>query len=254
MSRNRTLGAPYEQLLVSSDFTTEHNTDRYLVVTPGAGPAVTATLDPNAFEGDQVTILDVSGNAGTFPITIVPSPGQDIFGAASISSDGGSIELTFISIPNVGSGWTVQSGSASPVGTPARVTAVGPAVPVPLPVVDGPIAVCLTLPTITAPVGSTLNISGYLQIVNTTAMAQSGLQVEVELAAGGGGSILPLGLFTRASFPMGPGFYINVPFNGDYVTTTETTDIVITAFQPGGTPGSLNCGVNGSVAVVMQVP
>jgi len=95
MGRNRLLGAPYEQQVVSASFVTEPNIDRYIVVTPSGGPAVTVTLDPNAFNGDQVTIVDGAGNAAAHNITIVPSAGQTIDGPTVISTDFGALEVTF---------------------------------------------------------------------------------------------------------------------------------------------------------------
>ncbi len=125
MGRNRLLGSPYEQQFVSSDFTTAHNIDRYLVETAG----IVVTLDPNAFEGDQVAIVDASNDAGAAPITFVPSPGQSIFGPPTINTNGGSALLTFVNIPGAGSGWTIQQGA--PVTTSQFLTGTTTAGPTP---------------------------------------------------------------------------------------------------------------------------
>jgi hypothetical protein len=94
MTRNRTLGTPYELQVVTSDFQTEAHVDRYLVATPSMGPAVTVTLDPSAFNGDQVVIQDASLNTSTYPITI---DGVVVGDVNSIADDGGSLTLTYSS-------------------------------------------------------------------------------------------------------------------------------------------------------------
>ena len=48
---------------------TEPSTDRYLINNT-SGEAITITLDPNAFNGDQVFIADINGNAATHPISV----------------------------------------------------------------------------------------------------------------------------------------------------------------------------------------
>jgi len=102
MTRNRTLGTPYELQVVTTDFQTEAHVDRYLVLTPHLGPAITITLDPSAFNGDQVVIQDVSFNSSTFPITV---DGTVIGDIDSLADDGGSLTLTFSS--QLG-GWVAQ--------------------------------------------------------------------------------------------------------------------------------------------------
>jgi hypothetical protein len=109
MTRNRTLGAPYEQLVVTQSFTTVPDIDRYLVETPLGGLQVVVTLDPDAFNGDQVVIIDAGQTAGTQPIQINPSDGQEIFGASTIATNGDSVLLTFSS--ELG-GWTTQWSSS----------------------------------------------------------------------------------------------------------------------------------------------
>ncbi len=117
MARNRTLGSPFEQQLVSADFTTEHNIDRYIVI--GPGPVVTATLDPNAFNGDQVTLLNAPNVTGS--VNIVPSPGQVLIGASTISVPGDSVLLTFLDLPESGLPpvWTAQYQSANASTAPS---------------------------------------------------------------------------------------------------------------------------------------
>src|SRR5271167_1421690 len=129
MGRNRLLGAPYEQQVVSASFVTEPNIDRYIVVTPSGGPAVTVTLDPNAFNGDQVTIVDGAGNAAAHNITIVPSAGQTIDGPSVIATDFGALELTFSF--GLGNVWMPSttfgggSGTTGATGVPGATGAAG---------------------------------------------------------------------------------------------------------------------------------
>lgn len=96
MGRNRVLGSPYESEVVSASFITEAHVDLYLIDAVLGSP-VTATLDPNAFNGDQVVIQDV-GDAAVQPITINASPGQTIVGFGSsirIVTEGGGVQLTY---------------------------------------------------------------------------------------------------------------------------------------------------------------
>jgi hypothetical protein len=98
MTRNRTIGAPYQNDLKTATFTTSLGVDRYLVQTPSGGPAVVVTLDPNAVGGDQVVISDVGGNAATYPIVVNASSGQTIIGhgtTTSIADDDASIQFTY---------------------------------------------------------------------------------------------------------------------------------------------------------------
>jgi len=106
MSRNRTLGSPYEQQIASASFQTEPHVDRYCVE---ATAPMTVTLDPNAFDGDQVVILDAAGNAGTFNITVVPGVGT-IDGASVLDVNGASLEYTFNFLLGV---WTVRAASGA---------------------------------------------------------------------------------------------------------------------------------------------
>ncbi len=98
MGRNRTLGSPFEIATIRSSQTTEAHVDMY-AVDAALGSPVVLTLDPNAFNGDQVVVQDVADNAGTQPILVQASPGQTIlngFGASiSISTNGGGVQLTF---------------------------------------------------------------------------------------------------------------------------------------------------------------
>ena len=59
MSRNRILGSPYTQIVITGPVTTDPEIDAYLV---DAVP-LTITLDPNAFNGDQVLIQDITNDA-----------------------------------------------------------------------------------------------------------------------------------------------------------------------------------------------
>ena len=113
MSRNRILGSPYAQLVVTSAVTTDPEIDAYLV---DAVP-LTITLDPNAFNGDRVLIQDITNDAGAHSITILASPGQTIlngFGPSmQLATDGGAVQLTF---DQEEGGWFPQ-GIPSSVGT-----------------------------------------------------------------------------------------------------------------------------------------
>lgn len=105
MGRNRTLGAPYEQQVVTGgDFQTEAHIDRYLINNASTS-GIAVTLDPNAFNGDQVTLIDVAGNAGSLPIA-VSYQGQSI---ASITSSFGSLDLTYSSALDQ---WSYTTGSS----------------------------------------------------------------------------------------------------------------------------------------------
>jgi hypothetical protein len=85
MSQNRILGSPYEIMTMSAPvpsvpwgFTTNHETDLYLVNPDGLNP-VTVTLDPFAAPCDVVAIQDATGLSTLgVPIVIEASPGQTI--------------------------------------------------------------------------------------------------------------------------------------------------------------------------------
>jgi hypothetical protein len=249
VTRNRILGSPYEQQLVTTDVQTVAHVDRYLVFTPDV--PLTVTLDPNAFDGDQVTIVDAAGNAGTYPITITVVEGQAINGASIINTNLGSVTYTFhtaLEFLLSGNGfWTAETSSGSGVSTAARQSIVGPSALLNVPTSDGDAAVMLTLPTITAPVGSLLTVNGYLQISNGSGDALN-IQVKVETTAGGG-SVLVNGLFTKQLVSAATGFQ-NVPVVGDLVTTTEETTLLICAFATGS---GITAAENGSFVSVTQV-
>ena len=127
MGRNRTLGSPYQTQTVTSDFTTNHSVDAYMV---DAVPLV-VTLDPFAANNDQVAIQDVTNAAAAHPIVINVSEGQTIlngFGdTISISTNGGSVLLTMTS-----DGWAPQvlptgggSGTTGATGVPGATGATG---------------------------------------------------------------------------------------------------------------------------------
>ncbi len=121
MSRNRILGSPYAQLVVTGPVTTDPEIDAYLV---NAVP-LTITLDPNAFNGDQVLIQDITNDAAANPITILASPGQTILnghGASiQLAVNGGAIQLTFSQEED---GW-VPLGTSGGAGTPGATGATG---------------------------------------------------------------------------------------------------------------------------------
>ena len=121
MSRNRILGSPYAQLVVTSAVTTDPEIDAYLV---NAVP-LSITLDPNAFNGDQVLIQDITNDALANPITILASPGQTILnghGASiQLAVDGGAIQFTFSQEEG---GWVPQEMSGG-AGTPGATGATG---------------------------------------------------------------------------------------------------------------------------------
>ncbi len=122
MSRNRTLGSPYVPLVVTSNVTTDPEVDAYLV---DAVP-LTITLDPNAFNGDQVLIQDITNAAATHPITVLASPGQTIlngFGSSlQIMIDGGGVQLTFSQEEG---GWVPQGTGLGGGGTTGATGATG---------------------------------------------------------------------------------------------------------------------------------
>jgi hypothetical protein len=130
MSRNRNLGAPYVPLVITSNVTTDPEVDTYLV---NAVP-LTITLDPNAFNGDQVLIQDITDDAAVHPITVLASPGQTIlngFGASiQITTNGGGVQLTFSQkeggwIPqgtSLGGGTTGATGVTGASGSPGGAT------------------------------------------------------------------------------------------------------------------------------------
>ncbi len=123
MSRNRVLGSPYAQLVVTGAVTTDPEIDAYLV---DAVP-LTITLDPNAFNGDQVLIQDITNDAAANPITILASPGQTILNGhgASIplAVDGGSIQLTFNQEEG---GWVPLGSGGGSAGTTGATGVSGP--------------------------------------------------------------------------------------------------------------------------------
>src|SRR5271169_2802079 len=122
MSRNRVLGSPYVSLVVTDDVTTDPEIDAYLV---DAVP-LTITLDPNAFNGDQVVIQDITNDASSHPITILASPGQAILnghGASiQLATNGGTVQLTFSQDE---AGWVPQA-SGGGVGTTGATGVSGP--------------------------------------------------------------------------------------------------------------------------------
>jgi len=126
MGRNRLLGAPYEQQVVSASFEAEAHVDRYIVVTPSGGPNVTVTLDPNAFNGDQVTVVDGAGNAAAHNITLVASPGQELDGPSVIATDFGELEVTFsFGLGNVWLAATSGGGGSGTTGATGEQGATG---------------------------------------------------------------------------------------------------------------------------------
>jgi hypothetical protein len=187
MSRNRILGSPYEQQIASASFQTEPHIDRYCV--EATGP-LTVTLDPNAFDGDQVVILDAAGNAATNNITLVAGVGS-IEGASVININGGSVECTFNFLL---SQWTVRTSSSgnfknftvfeavqAPTGTPATTLAfqasavlVGP---------SGRLTWTTTIEIDGSANGGTSVAGNELQIQATLGgVTQSGLSVKSELS------------------------------------------------------------------------
>ena len=122
MSRNRILGSPYVPLVVASDVTTDPEVDAYLV----EAVPLTITLDPNAFNGDQVLIQDITNEAASHPITVLVSPGQTIlngFGSSlQIAIDGGGVQLTF---SREEGGWVPQGTGLGGGGTTGATGATG---------------------------------------------------------------------------------------------------------------------------------
>ena len=95
MGRNRALGSPFQTENVTSDFTTDHSVDAYLV----AAVPLVVTLDPFAVNNDQVLIQDITNSAATHPIVINASEGQTIlngFGSSMVLAvNGGGVQLTY---------------------------------------------------------------------------------------------------------------------------------------------------------------
>ena len=122
MSRNRILGSPYTQLVITTAVTTDPEVDAYLV---DAVP-MTITLDPNAFNGDQVLVQDITNDAASNPITILASPGQTILnghGASmQLAVNGGGVQLTFNQEEG---GWVPQGTGGGSAGTTGATGATG---------------------------------------------------------------------------------------------------------------------------------
>ncbi len=121
MSRNRILGSPYTQLVVTTAVTTDPDVDAYLV---DAVP-LTITLDPNAFNGDQVLVQDITSSAASHPITILASPGQTILGFGAsllLAVNGGGVQLTY----NQDAGWVPQGTGGGDAGTTGATGVSGP--------------------------------------------------------------------------------------------------------------------------------
>ena len=123
MSRNRILGSPYTQLVVTTAVTTDPEVDAYLV---DAVP-LTITLDPNAFNGDQVLIQDITNDAAASPITILASPGQTILNGHGVSIqlavNGGAVQLTY---NQEESGWFPLGSGGGSQGTTGATGVSGP--------------------------------------------------------------------------------------------------------------------------------
>lgn len=87
MGANRVLGGTFSPVFVPPDelfFETNHQSDAFLVGTlVSGGQPVTATLDPNAVNGDRVIIKDFTGNAATNNITVQAVGSQAIEGHPS---------------------------------------------------------------------------------------------------------------------------------------------------------------------------
>ncbi len=236
MGRNRTLGAPYEQQVITGgDFQTEARIDRYLVNnTSTSGVAV--TLDPNAFNGDQVTLIDVAGNATSLPIT-VSYQGQNV---ASISSSFGSLDLTFSAALNQ---WSYTVGSSGNTALAINTllnrttTLPMPAVPFDVPTSDGADAQLMSLtigpsdPT-SGSQATAINVHGYVGVQNTaTAIRQISVNVETALGT-------PI-YTTSATLPASSGgtdAVATIPFDADLPFTAANTTVSITVVDT--TPGA----------------
>jgi hypothetical protein len=80
-----------------------------LVLPSAKVPAAGAQAVPGPFARNPITISDVGGNAGTFPITIVAAGGEGIAGFASISitTNFGSYTIQPAPPGNVPFGWMI---------------------------------------------------------------------------------------------------------------------------------------------------
>lgn len=126
MGRNRVVGSPLQQQVVTDSFTTDFAVDLYLVDAPVGAP-VTVTLDPHAVQGDTVIVVDFGGNSGSQPIPITASPGQSILGmgsTVSIGSDFAGLTLTFNQANGV---WVPTSSQSSSAVLPLPASGFGSA-------------------------------------------------------------------------------------------------------------------------------
>jgi len=229
MSRNRVLGSPYEQQVITGgNFQTEPSVDRYLIDNT-SGATIAVVLDPNAFNGDQVMIADVNGNAAGFPISVTyhGSP------VATIGTAFGSLELTFSF--DLGK-WTYvvgsQSDSALAVNTVFNrtTTLATPAIPFNVPVADG--AGATVMQRTISPSDPTsgfqstaISVHGYVGFKNTaTAVRQITVNIEETL-----GTPLYTTTVTLPAASGGVDSFVTVPFDGDVPFTSQTTTVFITA-------------------------
>ena len=146
-------------------------------------------------------------------------------------------------------------------GFPARQRVVGGG-SVALPVADGAGAVVLTLPAMTLPIGSKINVKGKLQAFNTTTNLR-GLNVNLELAGAPGTPVGDVGSGSgtgaSSSFDIvgtgGPNNQAVVYFDVDYTTVAATTTFTINAYcrTGGASPGDITVYTNASCATATQV-
>jgi len=139
----------------------------------------------------------------------------------------------------------------------ARVRVVGPPNAggnLSVPTTDGPSAVMLTLPPLTVPVGSKVNISGVMLIGNAVNFPRQA-QVMVEIVPGVAiGDMLEAGTCNFAASAAGT-ILLPIPYSVDYTTTLPTTTFVITVIDAtaGASNGDLVCHTMTSFAVALRV-
>lgn len=121
MGRNRKPGSSLVVQVEDASFTTFYKTDVY-AVNASVGTPVVATLDPSAVDGDQVLVCDFGENADLQAITVTPSAGQSILGAAgsaTITTKGGGILFTFL---GASQSWQMLSSGAAGSGSSGSLT------------------------------------------------------------------------------------------------------------------------------------
>ena len=238
MSRNRVLGSPYAQLVVTGPVTTDPEVDAYLV---DAVP-LTITLDPNAFNGDQVLIQDITNDAASNPITILASPGQTILNGYGVSFvlavNGGGVQLTYNQEQR---GWVPQ-GTGGSGGTTGATGVSGP---------PGPAGATGAGTTGATGIGTT-GATGVPGTQGATGAGTSGATgVGTTGATGVSGSAGATGVGTTGATGVGTTGATGVPGTqgATGVGTTGATGVGTTGATGVGTTGATGVGTTGATGV-----